>query len=363
MGTHNGTATKAPLDRTAQLLTARREPASPARLLGDGGIAEGWQVSGKPETVKIAFLVRACSPRSGGEDPAHVEYLAEVEGPLPPILVHRATMHIIDGCHRVSAALSKGSDEIEAYLLDGPLESAFIVAVEANITHGLPLSLSDRRAAVAKILQTHAHWSDRTIATSTGVSGKTVAAIRCASAGSPQLHSRLGKDGRVRPLNAAAGRQLAADLISSRPDASLREIAEAVGISPSTVRDVRARLRQGEDPVPAPGGKKRNASRRGRPKPSPTTYANTGEPADVNPVLLALCKDPTLRMNDAGRELLRWLHQHAVNSADSQKIPDSVPDHCVDHLIEVARRCSANWAKIAHDWATRSQGDPELGIG
>jgi ParB-like chromosome segregation protein Spo0J len=86
--------------------------------------------------------------------------LAEAEGPLPPILVHRATMQIIDDFHRVSAALCKGLDEVEAYLLDGPSESAFIVAVEANLTHrGLP--------------QTHAHWWDRAIASSTGLSTRT----------------------------------------------------------------------------------------------------------------------------------------------------------------------------------------------
>jgi hypothetical protein len=112
-----------------------------------------------------------------------------------------------------------------------------------------------------------------------------------------------------------------------------------------------------------PEAKKRDASGGGRPKPSPTTGANAGEPADVNPVLLALSKDPALRMNAAGRDLLRWLHQHAVNSVDSQKIAPSVPDHCVDQLVELARRCSVNWAKIAQHLAMRPQHDRELGIG
>jgi len=363
VGTHSGGAAKAAPERTAKPAAKRRQPASPTSLPGDGGVAEGWQVLGKPELVKIASLVRACSPRSGGEDSAHVELLTEAEGPLPPILVHRATMQIIDGFHRVSAARCNGLDEIEAYLVDGSEESAFIVAVHENVVHGLPLSLSDRRAAAARILQTHAHWSDRAIATTTGLSAKTVCAIRCASAENPRSHDRLGKDGRIRPLNAAAGRQLAAELISARPNASLREIAEAAGISPSTVRDVRARLRRGSDPAPAPEAKKRDASGGGRPKPSPPTCANAGEPADVNPVLLALSKDPALRMNAAGRDLLRWLHQHAVNSVDSQKIAPSVPDHCVDQLVELALRCSANWAKIAQHLAMRPQHNRELGIG
>jgi hypothetical protein len=236
--------------------------------------------------------------------------------------------------------------------------------VQENVAHGLPLSLSDRRAAAAKILQTHIHWSDRLVATTTGVSAKTVSAIRCATEENRQSHDRLGRDGRVRPLNAAAGRQLAAQLIGSRPDASLREIAQATGISASTVRDVRARLLRGEDPVPTsndsrphqskPVGDKREPARRGRPKPPPTT-AVTVESSAVTPVLRALSNDPALRMNAAGRELLRWLHHHAVSSSDSQKIADFVPDHCCQQLVELARRCSANWAFIADDWERRSQ--------
>ena len=357
MGTHSGGAAKAAPERTAEPAPRRRQPASPTSLPGDGGVAEGWQVLGTPELVKIASLVRACSPRSGGEDSAHVELLTEAEGPLPPILVHRATMQIIDGFHRVSAARCNGLDEIEAYLLDGPSESAFIVAVEANVTHrGLPLSLSDRRAAAARILHTHAHWSDRAIATSTGLSARTVSAMRCASAENSQLHKRLGKDGRLRPVNAALGRQLAAELLSQRPDASLREIAAAAGISPGTVRDVRERVARGDDPVATPAAENSDVlvPRRGRRKPSRMTGGGPAGPADVNPILEMLSRDPALRMSATGREVLRWLHRYAVNNVDAAKMAESVPGHCVEHLVELANRCSANWARIAHDLAQPS---------
>ena len=302
--------------------------------------------------VKVASLVGAGSPRSRGESEAHVQRLVEAEWPLPPILVHRPSMRIIDGYHRVAAAKRKGFAYIDAYLVNASDESAFIVAVRENVAHGLPLSLSDRRAAAARILQTHAHWSDRAIATTTGLSAKTVGAIRCATEENRQSHNRLGKDGRVRPLNATVGRRLAAELLCLQTGGSLRDIARAAGISLSTVRDVRDRLRRGEPPVPASHaekrsvtlgeGEKRDASRSGPPRPSLGTFANSDAPGDINRVLLALSKDPALRMNDAGRELLRWLHLHAVSCADSQKIPESVPDHCFDHLIEMARRCSAN---------------------
>lgn len=330
-----------------------------------------------PVTVEIASLVSGDSPRSDGEDELHVQRLVEAEWPLPPILVHRSSMRIIDGRHRVSAAKRKGFDSIDAYLIDGSDDAMFVVAVQENVAHGLPLTLADRRAATAKILRTHPHWSDRLVAKTTGISAKTVSAIRCATEENRQSHDRLGRDGRVRPLNAAAGRQLAAQLIGSWPDASLREIAQATGICPSTVRDVRARVRRGEDPVTTsddskphqskPMGGKREPARRTRPNPprppAVTPAMAAIESAAVGPVLRALSNDPALRMNAGGRELLRWLHHHAVSSTDSQKISDFVPDHCYQQLVEVARRCSANWAYIADDWARRAHIDraPDIG--
>jgi hypothetical protein len=329
-------------------------------------------------TVEIASLVAGDSPRSQGEDELHIQRLMEAEWPLPPVLVHQPSMRIIDGRHRVSAAKRKGFDSIDAYLIDGSDEAIFVVAVQENVAHGLPLSLADRRAAAAKILKTHPHWSDRLVAKTTGISAKTVSAIRCATEENRQSHDRLGRDGRVRPLNAAAGRQLAAQLIGSWPDASLREIAQATGISASTVRDVRARVLRGEDPVtgsddskphqPKPVGGEREPARRGRHRPSPmpavTPAVTTVEPSAVAPVLRALSNDPALRMNDGGRELLRWLHHHAVSSTDTQKIADFVPGHCYQQLVEVARRCSANWAYIADDWARRAHIDraPDIGV-
>jgi hypothetical protein len=94
-----------------------------------------------------------------------------------------------------------------------------------------------------------------------------------------------------------------------------------------------------------------------------TPAVTTLEAAAVAPLLRALSNDPALRMNDGGRELLRWLHHHAVSSTDSQKIADFVPGHCYQQLVELARRCSANWASIADDWARRAHIDrmPDIG--
>ncbi|OBF55323.1 hypothetical protein A5787_03260 [Mycobacterium sp. 852002-50816_SCH5313054-b] len=347
MGTHDDAATVLP-----GLRQERHNGESLSWSLPTSG-AEA--IGGRPvkaiTKIRIASLVRAESPRSGGEDRAHVQLLREAEGPWPPILVHRATMQIVDGFHRVAAAVEKGLDEIEAILIDEPWESAFLIAVRANVTHGLPLSLADRRAAAAKIVLTHSEFSDRAIAAIAGLSARTVREIRSSSADAPRFDKRVGRDGRIRPLNAAVGRQLAADYLASHPDASLREIAAAVGISPGTARDVRARVTRGDDPVPAAPVENRDMHRRlGFTQPR-SAAPDEKHPADVSPVLATLAKDPALRMNDTGRELLRWLRLHAVNSIDIAMVVESVPDYCVEHLVQLATRCSANWARIAHDLA------------
>ena len=130
--------------------------------------------SGRTEIIRIESLAPADSPRLAGEIHEHAQRLAESECDLPPILVHRPTMRIIDGTHRVKAMAYRGRDEIEAEFYDGSLEDAFVLSVHANVRHGLPLSLADRRAAARRILNTHADWSDRAIAQLTGLSAKTI---------------------------------------------------------------------------------------------------------------------------------------------------------------------------------------------
>ena len=163
--------------------------------------------SGRTEIIKIESLAPADSPRLAGEINEHAERLAESDSDLPPILVHRPTMRIIDGTHRVKAMAYLGRDEIEAEFYDGSLEDAFVLSVHANVRHGLPLSLADRRAAARRILNTHADWSDRAIAQLTGLSATTISDLRCATAQTQQLHTRIGRDGRARPLNSAPGRR------------------------------------------------------------------------------------------------------------------------------------------------------------
>ncbi|MBY8852192.1 ParB/RepB/Spo0J family partition protein [Saccharothrix sp. MB29] len=201
--------------------------------------------------MSIADLVLSDSPRIAGEDDEHTRALAESEHEMPPIVVQRGTNRVVDGRHRVHAARLRGEHAIRAWLFDGDDESAFVLAVRLNGRHGLPLTLADRKEAAARILRTHAAWSNRAIASITGLSHKTVAALR-AKAGQPGGQARIGRDGRTRPLSTASGRECARKILERDPTSSLRDVSAIAGVSPGTVRDVRDQLLRAERVIPSP---------------------------------------------------------------------------------------------------------------
>jgi transposase-like protein len=283
--------------------------------------------------VDVDALLPADSPRLAGESEEHARSLAASDAVLPPILVHRDTMRVVDGMHRLRAAVLRGQRRIAVRFVAGSEPAIFVLAVEANITHGLPLSLADREAAAIRILGSHPHWSDRTIAASTGLSARTVGKLRRRSgaAGAPM---RVGKDGRARPVDSAEGRRRAGEMIASNPGASLREIARAVGVSPGTVRDVRNRMSRGQDPVT---DRQRAAVRVAGPPP-------VRDPAAT---LRILRRDPTLRFSDRGRAVLRWLEVRAVVAQERAGVVAATPPHCRALLAEFARGCADSWQAMA----------------
>src|SRR5687768_14138749 len=153
---------------------------------------------GDIEHVPVERVRDGYSPRLAGASSEHVRLLAELDTRLPPITVHRATMKLIDGAHRLAAAKLRGRATIEVRFFNGTEGEAFVEAVRANIAHGLPLTLADRKAAAARLLRTHGEWSDRLIAGMIGLSPKTVGAVRRTIEEVPQLAARIGRDGRIR---------------------------------------------------------------------------------------------------------------------------------------------------------------------
>src|SRR5262249_7459124 len=136
-------------------------------------------------------------------------------------------------------AIMRGDKTVSAKEYHGTDDDAFALAVRMNIAHGLPLTRADRTAAAARIIRSHSQWSDRMIATTVGLSAKTIAKTRHRStAESTRSTTRLGQDGRMRPIDHTAGRQRVAALLADNPNSSNRAIAEQAGVSSSTVHDV-----------------------------------------------------------------------------------------------------------------------------
>jgi transposase-like protein len=300
--------------------------------------------------VRVDELVISDSPRLAGENYDHVRTLAESEAKLPPIIVHIPSMRVIDGVHRLLAARLRGYGEVDVRFFDGDDASSFVLAVHVNIAHGLPLTLADRKAAASRIISAYPQWSDRLVATVTGISAKTVAAIRDQrpSAENQHLDSRVGRDGRARPVNQTERRRLTARLLHDNPDASLREIARSVGVSPETVRQMRARLSadHSESTIGQPSGDTTTQSaQRGR-----SWHDNEDETRDTaNGVssFRSLQADPAFRYTDTGRSLLRFLSAYQVIQQNGAKIIDTVPAHCLANLAEVARACADSWQEFA----------------
>ncbi|MFF0226404.1 ParB N-terminal domain-containing protein [Streptomyces sp. NPDC004629] len=294
--------------------------------------------------LPVAQLVTGGSPRASGEDEEHVRALAVTEDELPPIIVHRATMRVIDGAHRLRAARLRDQEYIRAHFFDGSGEDAFVLAVRANVGHGLPLSLKDRVTAAERIVTTHSQWSDRMIASAAGISARTVAEIRRRTTGVEPAGVRIGKDGRARPVDGARRRTLAHALLTENPDLSLRQVARAAGISPETVRAVRNRLLYGRPQAPAP------APSPARPQPRQSGVVQEA-------ILRRLTADPALRQTESGRALLRILHAQAMAAEEWQTILDQVPTHCAALVGEAARESARMWEELADRISEKAPGE------
>jgi len=320
--------------------------------------------------VEIGSLSLSGSPRLAGENPEHIQVLAAALNPLPPITVHRPTMRVIDGRHRLKAARLRGESRIAARFFDGDDTEAFVLSVRLNVTHGLPLALADRKRAAERIIVSNPQWSDRRVAAVTGIAPGTVGDIRKRVVRAPGPEGRrLGRDGRMRPVDGSTGRIRAGELLAENPDLSLRQVARAAGISPETARDVRNRLGNGEGPLPrqrgqeaAPDqertvgeervvGEERTAGgefgalRLARP--GNRTRPDVAPDADHAVLIKRLMADPALRFSETGRNLLRLLALHTLRKEEWEAIISNVPPHCSDIVADLARQFADLWSEFA----------------
>ncbi len=275
----------------------------------------------------------------------HIRALVASESELPPILVHRATMRVIDGMHRLRAARLRGADTIRVRFFDGDDAAAFVMAVQANIAHGLPLSLADREEAAVRIIASHPAWSDRAIAATTGLAANTVRALRCSTAQIERSNTRIGRDGRVRPLDASEGRRLAGEIVASRPDATVRDIAAAAGISVGTASDVCRRIRAGLDPVLH---RQRSSPAETPPvRPAPYPVRRQPDGSCWPDIRENMSRDPSIRLAVTGRQLLRWLDSHAVDPVEWDEHVGALPAHWAETIADQMLAWADSWRELA----------------
>jgi hypothetical protein len=131
--------------------------------------------------------------------------------------------------------------------------------------------------------------------------------------------------------------------MAKRPEASLREIARLAGISPNTVRDVRQRMGRGEDPVPP-----RGLDGQSRPRLDDESHCPPAAGSrDRASLVQVLRRDPSLRLSESGRALLRWLDVMTKSPEICADPVETVPPHCAYLMVELAVRCAEDWRDVA----------------
>lgn len=196
---------------------------------------------------------------------AHLEAVRRSPESWPPVVVMSDGV-IVDGHHRVAAAVAMGLGQIRVEIFAGGLADAWVHAAKVNTRHGLSWTQQQRRAAVVAMLTQWPDWSNRRIAATVGVSEATVrrarqlaapdaqATMTQSHASATQSHGldgvqmRVGRDGRQRPSTRGAISAAVHQALDRNEGASSRDVARAVGASPSYVAHVR-RQRANDSPV------------------------------------------------------------------------------------------------------------------
>jgi ParB-like chromosome segregation protein Spo0J len=135
----------------------------------------------------------AYQPRAAGLDHEHLERLrASDPACWPPVLVSPNTHQgegyaVIDGFHRLHVARERGMATLRCEVVEG---AGYPEAFAANLAHGLPLAMQDRKEFVVWLHEQEPVLSYREIARRSGLSDKTVKAALDA-ADSPHPLPRL----------------------------------------------------------------------------------------------------------------------------------------------------------------------------
>jgi hypothetical protein len=142
---------------------------------------------------------------------------------------------------------------------------------------------------------------------------------------------REGRDHRLRPVRREPVRARVVEALRAQPEASLRTIAAAVGVSPETVRLVRLNL--ANEPVCD------------CPDLTGSPLVDDGDPdAMGGPDVWRT--DAALASTDGGEDLLEWFERTAVSDSDLDRV-EKVPLSRVYEISDEARRRAEVWLQFA----------------
>ncbi len=293
----------------------------------EGPCPPNSQTRAEVRLLRVADLSVGYSPRQRKVDDDHVTLLGEVIDRLPPIVVDERTMTVIDGVHRLEAARRAGRAEIKALLFSGNETEGLVVAIQANVRHGKPLSRAERQAAACALLRRSPDRSDRWVGEICGLSHSTVARLRQA-AEIADRGVRTGRDGRRRPVDPSPGHTAVAKALDAGPATSIRQAAEIAGVAASTAQRVAAGLRERQMSSPGLDGAPSLV-----PDPAPGPQERGEDPVP---------------QSSAGRaDTASWLERTAVGPKDFGTYLSDMPLGRVYEVADECRQRARTWSEMA----------------
>ncbi|GGZ39972.1 hypothetical protein GCM10010365_71020 [Streptomyces poonensis] len=168
------------------------------------------------------------SGRDEGESGEYVEMLSQLSEKLPPIVVHRNTMRVIEGMHRLKAVELRGEQSIDVIFVDGGERDVFVPAGRPINGQDVPSSLAGREAEADRFLTSPAQQSDRGITAATGPAPRVLGPPRgCSTVLDVASAMQAALDGRVRPICMAAVRGITCELVGSQQEETpVRQLPE-----------------------------------------------------------------------------------------------------------------------------------------
>ena len=178
--------------------------------------------------------------------------------PFPPVEVYDISgkMYVVDGFHRVKAAIIAKVETIPAVIRKGSMDDAILTAVKSNATHGLRRSTADKRRAVEMLLDhpVHGKHGKQKIAALAGVSKPMVMDVIARREGTPtttdRKHARQPSRVESTPLPSKLPKSLA----------QLIHVMTEAGIHPDQIKAVIART-LAERPQRQPAPRRSDAER------------------------------------------------------------------------------------------------------